>query len=132
VTPAQFAKRMKKIGDLVVANADAGYRATALLVDQVVTFATPVDTGRARANWRASAERPLYTTTESTDADASLNASKAAIAGDRSGVIYITNNLDYIGALNDGSSAQAPAGFVEQAVQAGLTEASRIRLLRGA
>jgi hypothetical protein len=29
--------------------------------------------------------------------------------------IYITNNLPYIGQLNDGSSTQAPGGFVERA-----------------
>jgi hypothetical protein len=33
--------------------------------------------------------------------------------------IYITNNAPYIRALNDGSSMQEPAGFVERAVLIG-------------
>lgn len=132
MTPAQFNKRMKKIGELITVNADAGYRATALVVDQVLVVSTPVKTGRARSNWRASSERPLYRTVDETSAQAALDQAKTVIQADRSGTLYITNNLPYIGRLNDGWSAQAPAGFVERAIQAGLTEASRIRLLKGA
>jgi len=132
MTPAQFNKRMKKIGALVTENVGAGHRATALVVDQAVVLATPVDTGRARANWRASSGSSDFKTYESVDFNSALTQARAVIEGDRTGVIYITNNLDYIGSLNDGSSAQAPAGFVEQAVQIGLVAAAKIRALKGA
>lgn len=45
--------------------------------------------------------------------------------------IYISNSLPYISALNHGHSGQAPAGFVELAVQAGSQVASNAKLLKG-
>lgn len=44
-------------------------------------------------------------------------------------VIYIQNNVDYIGLLNGGSSKQAPALFVQAAVQAGIEKARRALVL---
>lgn len=32
------------------------------------------------------------------------------------GAVYISNNVPYIGRLNEGSSGQAPAGFVQSAI----------------
>ena len=43
----------------------------------------------------------------------------ALVSGVKAGdTVYISNNLEYIQALNEGHSQQAPAGFVEKAVQA--------------
>ncbi len=42
----------------------------------------------------------------------------AEIAGHTAGKeIFISNNVPYIGRLNNGHSAQAPSGFVEMAVR---------------
>lgn len=49
--------------------------------------ATPVDTGLAKASWTMSPGRP--------------------------GAYYITNEVPYIGVLNEGHSLQAPAHFIE-------------------
>ncbi len=143
MTPAAFAKRTKVLAKLIVENVDAGFRAVAIVVDQAVVLATPVDTGRARSNWRVSSGSPDTAVREpyasgtggssgAQNAAAAIDHGKAVVQADRSGTIYISNNLPYIGALNDGSSAQAPAGFVELAVNAGVSQVSKIKALAGA
>lgn len=142
-TAAQFAKSMRRISRLIVSNVDAGFRATALAVDQAVVIGTPVDTGRARSNWRVSSGSPVsgareaYSpgkggSTSGPNTQGALAQGREAIQADRSGTIYISNNLPYIGELNDGTSAQAPAGFVQIAVQTGIAEVKKIKALSGA
>lgn len=93
-----------------------------ILVDQALVLATPVDTGRARANWIPSIGSPV-TDYKETSFDPSGGTTIAA-AVELTGSLkpgddfYISNNAPYIGALNDGHSTQAPAGFVEQGVEA--------------
>jgi hypothetical protein len=131
---------MKKIGENLVANVDAGWRATALAIDQAVVTSTPVDTGRARSNWRAgvganpggvvpAASPGVGGSTAAESASQAIDDATAVIGGADGDIIYISNNLPYIQALNDGSSAQAPAGFVELAVQAGQEAVKRIKAL---
>ncbi|MBT4080295.1 MAG: HK97 gp10 family phage protein [Gammaproteobacteria bacterium] len=83
-------------------------RATALQVFSGLILRTPVDTGRARANWNTSAGAIDY----SIDEDATKPQSPTLRKGDGSKPIYITNNLPYIGELENGSSTQAPKGMV--------------------
>lgn len=119
----QFGARMKKHGKNVENNAAALVRKCALAVDGAVVIATPVDTGRARANWQVSLNSPAGGTLEAVDPSGQGTIAKGAatIAGyKRGGAIHITNNLPYIGRLNDGWSAQAPAGFVLRAVLVGI------------
>jgi hypothetical protein len=73
-----------------------------------VTRKTPVDTGRARANWNVGAGKPDLSTIEAGESSPPPSLSK----GDGEEAIYITNNLDYIFELEDGSSKQAPRGMV--------------------
>jgi hypothetical protein len=54
--------------------------------------ATPVDTGRARQGWQAETPKSI----------------------NENGIVE--NNVEYIAVLNDGSSKQAPANFVENVV----------------
>jgi len=97
-------------------------RLAAFTILQAVSFGTPVDTGRARANWLVDLGKPAEGTVGSqgarpADAPDPLAAGRATI--DRSEPeqsIHVTNNLPYINELNEGSSAQAPAGFVQLAV----------------
>lgn len=97
-------------------------RKIALRVMQTLVLATPVDTGRARSNWIVSLGSPARATKEPMDksgaAAISENATEIATHKDPSVAIYISNNLPYIGRLNEGWSKQAPAGYVEQALQA--------------
>jgi hypothetical protein len=84
---------------------------------------TPVDVGWARANWVPNLGAPYTGSGEPPtkpgpmdDAvqQAGLNDVLAFKLAD--GAIFVSNRVPYIRRLNDGSSDQAPAGFVEAAV----------------
>lgn len=87
---------------------------------------TPVDTGWARANWIPSLTRPVQDTAGTRrQAESGSVSSGRQTAGQAEilsyrlsrGRVFITNNVPYILELNDGSSRQAPSGFIEAAVQ---------------
>jgi len=104
-------------------------RATALEVLKNVVFLTPVDTGRARANWFVGVGGP---NTERKDTNPGAKGNQGFAGSFEQGKrkilttpaigqdIYLSNNLPYISKLNEGSSDQQPAGFVERAIQAGV------------
>lgn len=84
-------------------------------LDLAVVQATPRKIGRAKGNWIASINRPHRGTTrqlERTNNTPAINDIK------RPCVSYLSNNLPYIERLNEGWSDQAPAGYVEKAVNA--------------
>lgn len=130
-----FSRRIRQRAQNVATNADRAMRMTALTVDATVVLATPVDTGRARSNWvvqldsASENEIDAYSpgtalgTSEGANARAALEQGKRVIGdynGDVNNAIHITNNLKYIARLNEGWSAQAPVGFVEQAIDNGI------------
>lgn len=103
---------------------------------------TPVDTGRARSNWIVSLgspvrdERPPFFegskgSTGAQNAQVAIQEGSDTIQGRQLGQdIWISNNVKYIGKLNEGSSAQAPAGFVEAAIRRAVDAGIRaVRLL---
>lgn len=81
----------------------------ATTLDRKIVEKTPVDTGRARANWFVAEGAPRLDTTEGT-----VPSSRPALTGES--VIYITNSLPYIVPLEYGHSEQAPAGMVRVAI----------------
>lgn len=87
--------------------------------------ATPVDTGWARANWVPSIGEPPPTDPvgapgqPSTSEQAAGQLAMLDYTPDK-GPAFISNNVPYIQVLNDGSSTQAPSGFVERAIEQGL------------
>lgn len=94
----------------------------ALTIDSVLVLSTPVDKGRARANWLPSLNQPETKVLEEEDKTGTKTISKAEalmLTVNIDDTIYISNNVPYIGKLNDGYSKQAPKGFVEKAVQVG-------------
>lgn len=120
-----FARKIKIRASKVEKNTDGLVRKVILTVDQAVVISTPVDTGRARANWRPSLNSPvLGTLPEPSSAGAGMQAALQAAqqvaaiykGGVRSPVVHITNSLPYIQYLNRGSSQQAPANFVGTAI----------------
>lgn len=120
-------KRAKEIEDGVT----KAVREAALAIDRRVIFSTPVDTGRARANWRAAVGGPFVKELNSTNAGEALSQAQAAVAGSKPGqAIYISNNVPYITRLNEGSSAQAPAGFVEDALLAGKAVLAKAKVFK--
>ena len=132
-----FVRRINVHADNVPREVGKVMRKAALAVDQTVVIATPVDTGRARSNWVVSLDAPVDVIRrpyvplpegqdpskfgESGNAQGAISQGKAEIARARNGqTICVSNNLPYIGALNEGHSSQAGAMFVEEAVQAGI------------
>lgn len=122
MTLEQFAQRIRTIGTDIVVNSDRNAAATAGLILQGVVVGTPVDTGRARANWVVSLGSPQLATTKNLDKGGTATISRGRAVTQNyvsaSGQsIYICNNLPYIQRLNEGWSAQAPPGYVQAAVQ---------------
>ena len=97
----------------VIGGLDKTTRAVALFVDSELVNETPVDKGRARANWLPSLNDP---DTRQIEGPA---GNKPPIGPVLDGFrvledrILLTNNLPYIRRLNDGWSDQAPAGFID-------------------
>lgn len=131
-----FGKWARGKGKLIERRADATVRKCALAIDATVVLATPVDTGRARANWFVSLDEPSEKKFEApsspgTAARESINQGKVAIGaynGNKNHEINIANNLSYIGRLNNGWSKQAPSGFVEKAILVGINAIKKAAL----
>lgn len=95
---------------------------------------TPVDTGWARANWvpsiGVSYDSPAVAPSDPGQVSGQAAAQQAAVAGLtgyklRRGRVFISNNVPYIRRLNDGSSKQAPRGFVQAAIRRGIAQTGR-------
>lgn len=110
---------------------------------QAIVLPTPVDEGRARSNWLVTVGSPSGITIEphvkgskGSTGDANVRvtieqgtAQIGTYASPDQGAVYISNNLPYIVRLNQGWSAQAPAGFVEIGIAAARAAAQQQRLL---
>lgn len=97
----------------------------ALNVNAELIRVTPVDTGWARANWVPNIGAPFEGTAGTREeAEAGLLNTAAQQSGLASVAttyklpleIHQTNNVPYIELLNEGSSSQAPAMFVQAAI----------------
>jgi hypothetical protein len=104
-----------------------------LILDIVDTLieTTPVDTGWARANWvpsiGQSVEGPFGDDQDVGTAEFAQSAGVAEMLGYdiNKGPAFVTNSVPYIERLNQGSSTQAPSGFVETAIDSALARAGR-------
>ena len=99
------------------------------LVDEPEQGGTPIDTGWASVNWwPAVGAAP-------TDNGGPVGEPSSRSFGQAAGVaevtrysiesrqpLWISNRVPYISRLNDGSSLQAPAGFVERAIEVNLSK----------
>lgn len=120
-------------------NVMAKQAATAIIQD--LALHTPVDQGTAVSNWQVTLDAPATTEipalapspkgrtvkgvwqhnvspdiTRENNASLLLSSASEVIAAKQPGqTLYIANNLPYIELLNEGSSEQAPAGFVDRA-----------------
>jgi hypothetical protein len=105
-------------------------RKAAVAADQAAVMGTPVDTGRARANWITSIGSPASGEVAPDPSGASAlqqNLTEVAKYALRDG-IFMTNNVPYIGRLEEGYSKQAPNGMLKQAISAAI---SAVRALGG-
>lgn len=96
-------------------------RYIALTLDQKVVLRTPVDTGRARANWYPSIGQPSdevdETDFDKTGAQTIGEIAAVVVNAQLGSVIWLTNNLPYIVRLEDGYSGQAPTGMVDVSLE---------------
>jgi hypothetical protein len=137
-----FGKRVKKIAKEMEDKLNRKMMGLAITIQQALVLSTPVDTGRARANWQVTLDTPAKNEVEASGGNAHVGfvrdeagrftkrfpSAQEAIARAQATLahrrpeqnIFISNNVPYIKRLNEGWSAQAPAGFVEQAIQAGV------------
>lgn len=132
MTPSQFARRMRQIARDIEPAAGNLVNQTAGVILATVVPATPVDTGRARGNWQVNVGSSIFSEIERLDQTgaSTIAQGQGEIASRKSGQsVYIVNNVGYIGRLNEGYSAQAPAGFVELAVQSAIRHVRGARLL---
>ncbi|CTQ45768.1 hypothetical protein [Roseibium aggregatum] len=87
-----------------------------------IVEASPVNEGRFRSGWITTANATSNYAPppgqESYPNDAVSKGSSVIKSLKGFPVVYIQNNVEYGPFLADGSSAQAPAGFVELAVEA--------------
>lgn len=127
-------RRMNKLGNNITKGVSKLIQDVAKGIGATVVDTTKVDTGRARSNWRATINVPASGTipayspgnklgiSESANAGAAKAQQKQAIERFNAAKhvsIFITNNVPYIGALNNGSAVHAPGLMVEQGLQTG-------------
>lgn len=118
-------------------NATLFVQTAAQTFQEQVVEDTPADTGKARSNWVASVGSPVEEVREPYAPGNKLgigeSANKAAAIAQAEGVIkefdatgdkvlYIANNVPYIGYLNDPSTTNRPSGqsianFIQLALQ---------------
>lgn len=93
-----------------------------LIIEVQATLAetTPVDTGHASNNWVPSVVAPsdAVSGTPVAPSNAAASAGIQAVLSDYQfpKPAWVSNNVPYIGPLNDGHSGKAPAGFVEAGI----------------
>lgn len=126
-----LAGRLNKIANEIPKQVNQLKTDVALTIQYELTERTPVDTTKAVSNWKVTRVAPFPADIEAYSpgflgytARASIAAARADAQKNLRGVkigetVFIVNNADYIKELNNGSSRQAPAGFVEASVMVG-------------
>jgi hypothetical protein len=113
----RFRQRFAKRIDKTQGKLDIFVRRLVLDIDKRLVMKTPVDTGRAKANWNVSSGS-INTGTRMAVSSAGRgqydNYNQAEIVSIKVNgqKIYLTNSLPYIRRLEFGYSKQAPAGMV--------------------
>ena len=100
------------LAENVAVMADKVQRKAALDLFGELIQTTPIDTGRARAGWSMDARKGE----DVPPPKASAYRPKNPVPPKGVPYIMVYNNVEYIVRLNEGHSTQAPAHFVEQAV----------------
>jgi len=115
---AGLSASLKALSDYVDGSMEKIIRKACVDLYRRIVERTPVDTGRAKANWALSTSGDTDPNRQDKDGY-SFNEIKTIIEGEISdftfeihdGVVWITNNLEYIEFLENGTSDQAPTGM---------------------
>jgi hypothetical protein len=128
----QFSRRTIRLASRLDRSVERFVGQVAIAVDREVVLATPVDTGRARANWLPSLNAPNLSAEPNTfSPDGGVSIARTVAVANRyrlGSKIYITNSLWYIEHLNRGGSPQAPSGYVGTAIDRGIAQARALGL----
>lgn len=107
-----FSRALATLGRFCTDNYDAIVTKTVIDLFASIVELTPVDTGRARANWAMSMD--LNDKGDFVDLTDMAEFEYTTKRGD---TIWIWNNLVYIVPLEEGHSKQAPRGMVALSLQ---------------
>jgi len=126
----RFNKEIKReLKERLIQNAARFQKTIAMRVLRGVIKLTPVDTGRARANWQVGVDkRPVSIVPPPIDIADDANINEKTLAEDtfKKGsnelevltvlrqVVWIVNNVPYASELEHGSSQQNPEGMVRK------------------
>lgn len=131
-----FARRLYMVADVFEENTEKAMKRAALAADQAIVLATPVDTGRARANWIVSIGSPATESFEFDGGEAAatnlaLDQGRGTVSSYKlgKGSIFISNNLPYIQLLEDGYSRKAPQGMLTAGLEAARRQFQNARIL---
>ena len=94
---------------------DYVHRNLGLMLFTAILYDTPVDTGLARGSWWPSVGTPIMGGPQRFDKNGSEVAreiQKVVLSAKLTDVLFMMNNVEYIGELEYGSSRQAPEGMV--------------------
>lgn len=138
-----LAKRMQRLKAAIPKAASDLACEVGRVIQTDLVEVTPVDTSEALSNWVLTVEEPFALhldpyhegfkgSTQQASIREALTQGEQQLALKKPGdPIYIQNNAPHIKYLNEGSSEQAPAGFVERSVSSGRKAVHRIGLKLG-
>jgi len=96
----------------------------AFAVHGELVMQNPVATGWSRANWIVSIGAPHEGVSGAREnvstLEQSLGIGRLLVYDVKKGDVWISNNVPYIQALNEGHSPQAPEGWVEESIRRGV------------
>ncbi len=132
-SPKVFARQILRRARQVETGASDAVKTAALVINQVVILETPVKTGHARANWQVGLVAPITKEIDAEDKEgaATIARNNTLIRAREKRVdIILSNNVPYINKLNEGSSSQAPAGFIQLAILAAVGTLTKTRIVK--
>ena len=110
--------RVGDIGDYCNQQMEKLLRAAVLETDSLLKQASPVDTGRFRASWQVGENAAPGGIAPPGSYPAVAPLSRIGYGEEKIGNVYsVHNNLPYAEPLANGSSKQAPAGWVQGAAK---------------
>lgn len=110
-----FSATLQRFADETKDTMDEIFRGVVIEIGRSVIMLTPVDTGRARANWQLSVGSPEMASLLETDKGGMETVAKLVSdvqALNYGETAFIVNNLRYARPLEYGHSQQAPTGMV--------------------
>ena len=106
--------RVGDIGDYASQQMEKLLRASVLETDSLLKQASPVDTGRFRASWQVGENSAPGGIAAEGDYPKAPPLSRIGYSQEQVGNVYsVHNNLPYAEPLANGSSKQAPAGWIQ-------------------